>query len=740
MTAVAELAEKSGYEVSGCDLEASTAYAKNILAGHNKAHVKNADLVIVSPAVMFSENGKEEVKEAKKEGKFMTWQEFVGSVLSEGKKVICVAGTHGKSTTTAMLGKLLTEADLDPSVLVGARVSDWNGNARYGAGEYFVLEADEFNDNFLNYSPEIIILNNIEFDHPDYFKNEKEVFESFKKFISRLHGMKILIANEDSEGVQKILKEIDKTEIKVITYSSKNQSLGFELSIPGKHNIANALGVATLAKFLNIDENIIKESLQNFKGIGRRMELIASRNGIEVYDDYAHHPTAIKATIDAIRENHPAARIWAIDEPHGFSRTNALINLYKGVFDKADKVLIGPIYKARDSETFGMTPQIVAQKSAHKDAAGYDSFEAIKKILEHELKSGDVVLVMGAGKSYVWAREIASILPISFSDLTTFHIGGSIKKYFEVRNEEEIKKAVSYSKSNKLPIFIIGGGSDILASDKEFDGVVIKFVGADLKINGDKITAEAGLSWDELVKVAVENNLQGIEALSGIPGTVGASPIQNIGAYGHELKETFESLLAYDIENNAVKVFSYEDCKFGYRESIFKNKDHWQKFIIISITLKLNKNGRPSVGYESLRNYLTNFKNPSIREIRDAVLKARRTKLENPQKTGNAGSFFKNPVITKKHKEKLLKEFPDMVVFPFENDYKVSAGWLIERAGWKGKNLGGAGVSSKHALILINSTGNAKAADIMALSEKIIDDVNKKFGLKLEREVQMINF
>ncbi|MGA3291969.1 MAG: UDP-N-acetylmuramate--L-alanine ligase [Candidatus Microgenomates bacterium] len=410
MSGVANLASEMGYEVTGCDLESQTAYQKNIFKGHSPEHLKGIDLLVVTPAVYYQNKKNAELIEGEKRGIATTWEKFVGNYLAVGKKMICIAGTHGKSTTTAMAGSLLTDADLDPLVVVGANVPWWNGNSRFGKGEYFVVEADEFNNNFLNYSPEIIILNNIEFDHPDFFKDEKAVFESFKKFIDCLTGMKILIVNKDSPGVQKLLGMIDKSDLEIIEYSPDNDKLGFDLSLPGKHNIANALGVVALGKLLDINERIINKSLSSFPGIGRRMELIADKHGIKVYDDYAHHPTAIAATLQALREKYPANRILAIDEPHGFARTKALLSLYKDAFKDADKLMIGPIFKARDSETFGMTPQIVAEKAQNSDSVGYDSFEKIKSILQKDIRPSDIILVMGAGKSYLWAREISKLI------------------------------------------------------------------------------------------------------------------------------------------------------------------------------------------------------------------------------------------------------------------------------------------------------------------------------------------
>lgn len=716
ISGVAYLAEKFGYIVTGCDKEENTAYGKNMLKGHSPSHIKDADIVVASPALFYNEEETPEVTEAKKQNKLMTWQEFLGKVLLKNKKMICIAGTHGKSTTTAMAGKLLIDAGMDPVVMVGATVPEWGRNSRYGEGEYAVVEADEFNNNFLNYYPEIAIINNIEFDHPDFFKNEDEVRESFEKFKANLVGPKILITEKDSLHKK------------------------FNLKLLGEHNQKNANMVFKLGEVLGIPEDKIIKSIESFKGIGRRLELIADGD-IKIYDDYAHHPTAIGATLKALREKYPKSKIWAIDEPHGYSRTKALISEYKNIFKDADKVLIGPIYKARDKETFGMSSQKIAEVSGHPDIKGFDSFSDILKVVVNEIKKGDVILVMGAGKSYLWAREIKKTVGgVSFSELTTFRTGGKIKKYFEVGSEAELKEAAEYAASKKLPVFVIGGGTDILVSDKDFDGVVIKYTGDNIEFEDDgTVTSEAGAVWDWLCQESVERNLQGIECLSGIPGTVGAAPIQNIGAYGQEFKETFVSLKAYDLEKEKFTIFSADDCKFGYRESIFKTKEYWQKFVICNVTLKLNKNKDGKINYASLKKYIT-LDNPSLKEIREAVLKVRGEKLENPKEIGNAGSFFKNPVISGPEMEVLIKKFPEIKIFPFGDKYKVSAGWLLETAGWKGKTYKTAGVSKKHALVLVNPNGDATSEDVYELSEKIITDVKDKFGVTLEREVQLINF
>ena len=376
MAGVSFLASKMGYEVTGCDLETG---------GHDVRHLKNIDLLVVTPAVYFRKVADPELVEGLKKKIVITWQEFLGKYLHKGKKVICIAGTHGKSTTTAMVGKLLEDAEFDPLVNLGANYKDWKGGARYGKGDYFVTEADEFYDNFLNYHPEIIILNNIEFDHPDYFKSEKQMLDSYKQFIANLVGKKILITQKDSLNKK------------------------FNLKVFGKHNQKNVNMVYVLGKKFGIKEETIIKSLESFPGIERRMELIFDKGGMKVYDDYAHHPTAIRVTLEGLREKYPKNRIWAVVEPHGFNRTYALLKNYNAIFQSADKVIIGPIFKARDSKTFGMTPKSIAEASGHLDILTADSFDQIKNILSKDIKQGDVIIVMGAGKSNLWAKEICNL-------------------------------------------------------------------------------------------------------------------------------------------------------------------------------------------------------------------------------------------------------------------------------------------------------------------------------------------
>lgn len=448
ISGVAQYAKRLGYEVSGCDTEGKTAYLGNVrkegisvYKGHSESHLKGVDLVVVSPSVFYQEKLSQEARAAKKKGILITWQRFVGEYLLKEKEVICISGTHGKSTTAAMAALTFEQGAFAPSAIIGAEVIQWKSNFRFGKGKVFIVEADEFYDNFLNYRPDAIIINNIEFDHPDYFDSYGKLIESFQKFVNRLKGRKILIVNQDSQGVKDLIDSLDKNIYKkaqVVGYTMKNKpklklkkslkvdilaeqknsfvfsvksrSLNFkgkyELNMPGRHNVANCLGVIALSKLWGVEDKSLKKALTSFSGIGRRLELIGEKNGVRVYDDYAHHPTAIAETLSAVRQMYPKGKIWAVIEPHSFSRTNALLKNYKNVFNRADRVVVSPIFKARDRETFGVSAISIVDVANHKNKIYLDSFTKIADYLGSEAKKGDVVLVMGAGKSYQLARLI----------------------------------------------------------------------------------------------------------------------------------------------------------------------------------------------------------------------------------------------------------------------------------------------------------------------------------------------
>ena len=325
----------------------------------------------------------------------------------------------------------------------------------------------------------------------------------------------------------------------------------------------------------------------------------------------------------------------------------------------------------------------------------------------------------------------------------TFGVESTSKYYIEISSEEALRNVSKLNHFKKNPVLILGGGSNILFT-KNFDGLVIsnKIRGREIIFqNSDYVYLKvgAGENWHDLVMYCVDKGWGGIENLSLIPGNTGTAPMQNIGAYGVEIKETFLELEAFEIKTGKTIKFLKSDCNFGYRESIFKNEKKNQ-YVILNITLKLNKKPEINISYGDVIKILedNNIKNPTIKDVSNAIISIRKLKLPDPNKIGNCGSFFKNPIIEKNQLKIIQKKYPNIVYYKInESKVKIAAGWLIEKAGWKGKTFNNYGVHKNQALVLVNY-GNAKGSEIYELSEKIIVDIYQKFQISLEREVNII--
>lgn len=334
-------------------------------------------------------------------------------------------------------------------------------------------------------------------------------------------------------------------------------------------------------------------------------------------------------------------------------------------------------------------------------------------------------------------RSNHSLLPYN-----TFRIDVNAKYFVEVSSIDELKEVLTSDvcKSNK--IFVLGGGSNLLLT-KDFDGLVIRLgiKGISVCEEGDDVYVEAGAAevWNDFVQFNVNKGYAGLENLSLIPGTVGASPIQNIGAYGVEIKDCFYSLTAINVETLDLKKFNKEECEFSYRESVFKNKLKGQ-YIICSVVFKLSKKVNLKLHYGAIQDELTkrNIAEPSIRDVADVVSHIRVSKLPDPSTIGNSGSFFKNPIVTLKQFETIHSKFPEVVSYPVNNEHvKLAAGWLIEQCGFKGKQVGNVGTWKNQALVIVNH-GGATGKEIFDFSQSIIDAVFQKFGVTLEREVNTL--
>ena len=329
---------------------------------------------------------------------------------------------------------------------------------------------------------------------------------------------------------------------------------------------------------------------------------------------------------------------------------------------------------------------------------------------------------------------------ISLKPFTSFGVDARAAFFAGFASLTELEELLDYVKS---PLLVLGGGSNLLFT-QDFQGLVARneIKGIQL-IEEDEdfyyVTAAAGENWHRFVLYCLENNFFGLENLSLIPGNVGASPMQNIGAYGVEIKDVFYSLEAYHITDRTIHTFKAGDCEFGYRESVFKHKFRNQ-FVILNVTFRLRKKSDLHIAYGAIEQELAKMHIQEItaRNISDAVIRIRTRKLPDPTVIGNAGSFFKNPVISTQLFEKIQLEYPEIPGYPLQNgETKTAAGWLIEQCGWKGYRKGDAGCYEKQALVLVNY-GKAKGAEINELAGSIIESVAKKFNIQLEREVNII--
>ncbi len=333
---------------------------------------------------------------------------------------------------------------------------------------------------------------------------------------------------------------------------------------------------------------------------------------------------------------------------------------------------------------------------------------------------------------------------ISLKAFNSFGVEATSKYFVTIKSVEALRNVLQNPEIRNEDLLFLGGGSNILLT-KDFDGCTIQL---DLKGISEKkiddnhvlVTANAGENWHQFVLYCLEKNYGGLENLSLIPGNVGTSPMQNIGAYGTEIKDIFESCEVLNLATLEVETFDLQKCRFGYRDSIFKQEGK-AKYVILNVTYRLTTHQHDvKTDYGAIKAELEkmNVKNPSIQEVSRAVIAIRESKLPNPKEIGNAGSFFKNPIIPLSAFEILKDKFPNIQAYPNGDWVKVPAGWLIEQCGWKGKQIGNVATHHLQSLVIINKTGHATGDEIFNFSVEIITSVKEKFGIELEREVNIL--
>lgn len=403
VSAVARMLSLEGKEVTGSDSSLSPVTFElsnmgiKVTEGHDALNVEEGtDIVVRTIAV--PDTNPEVVKANELSIPVISYPEMLG-IVSKDKFTIAVSGTHGKTTTTAMIAKILKDNDLDPTVIVGSMLKEEKSNFIAGKGPYLVVEACEYRRSFLNINPRLIVITNIDEDHLDYYKDIEDIQSAFQQFTEKLKAEDSVVADVLAFNVKPVVSDIG---AKLVDYSCY-KDMSFEIGVPGIHNRSNAAAAIAVAHILGIPPRKAAESLKDFKGTWRRFEYKGeTKKGVTVYDDYAHHPTEIKATLQAARQMFPAHKIVVAFQPHLYSRTKMHLHEFASAFSQADKVLLAPIYAAREIDDGSVSSQILqgVMSDRQKDVQSFDSLLSLESYAKESLQKGDILITMGAGNIY----------------------------------------------------------------------------------------------------------------------------------------------------------------------------------------------------------------------------------------------------------------------------------------------------------------------------------------------------
>ena len=448
---IAMLAHQMGYKVSGCDSAKEAYYADelkklgiSIAVGHDKAHLtEDVDIVACTPAIFDIDPDNEEILEARRRGILMTWQEFMGKYLQKDKTVVTVSGTHGKTTTTFLAGEILIDGGKDPTIEGGSTYRKWGNGGRFGRSDIFLCEADEFNRNFFSYSPAIAVINNLEMDHQEYYRDFDEMLGAFEEFLIKGGKLKTLIMNGDSKGCLELYERLcgheEFAEVSVILFTKdpslslpftdryekvvwritkkdetgtsfeverKGEVHAFHTNQYGEYNAENCITALLPAWELGVGDEAVQKAVGSFVGVGRRFDLVGRYHGAGIYDDYAHHPTAVKAVLTMAKEYFPGHRVMALLEPHQVSRFTHMFDEFVDALCVADDVVVGKCYLGREVNK-GVKPISKEQWESASDKIHVyeDQDEMIREVERRIDEEGcDIIVNMGLGRSYLWSR------------------------------------------------------------------------------------------------------------------------------------------------------------------------------------------------------------------------------------------------------------------------------------------------------------------------------------------------
>jgi len=746
MSGIALVLCKMGYKVSGSDLELNNLTRKLqeigaiIFMGHHSSNIsKDTGMVVYSSSVS---DINPEIEEARKRNIPVVHRAVILAELFNKKRGIAITGTHGKTTTTSIISVMLENCGLDPTVIIGGETKEFQGNAKLGKGKYVVAEADESDSSFLNLKPYLAVITNIEPEHLDHFKTIEHAKRDYRKFMDNVKSGGTLFYNRDDEAICDVLKgyrgrkesygfsedaDMYAENVKMNRFKTsfdciyKGRRLGsININIPGRHNVLNTMASVLVGMSSGLGFGEIADAIKNFEGVKRRFHLRSDHEGVMLIDDYGHHPTEIKVVLEACRNWKPR-RLIAIFQPHRYTRTKALAEDFGRCFKEADKLILTDIYAASEKPIKGVSVKGIytrARNNGNKDVSVMRKDDVAGHIMKVK-KRGDMIVVFGAGDIKKVADELSEKLSRSFSvynekflndftgtvrgkvafseklaGRTSFKIGGPADIWFEPRDTNDLKKALLCFKKYKVPFFVMGNGSNILAKDAGFRGVVVNLGSPFFKrisIRGTSVKAGAGASLPKLVMICCRKNLSGMESLVGIPGTVGGSIYMNAGGWTNpifkNIGELVTSLKVMD-HNGNIKKMKKSEIIFGYRHS------NLGPAIILEADLKLKASD------EKLMPICAKF----------LSMKREKQVLDMP----SAGCIFKNP-----------------------SNFQFTCGQMIDMLGLKGRKIGNAEISGKHANFIVNR-GGATCDDVLELIGSIREKVKANYDLDLDLEVKVL--
>lgn len=747
MSALATLLVHQGKTVSGSDLSPDIKdlglerLGINLSLGHRAEQIGQAELLVASAAV--PPDNFELVEARRRRLPVITHAEALGQLM-DSRTGVAVAGTHGKTTTTAVLGFILERCGLDPTVLVGAKMLDFDSSARLGRGRHLVVEADEYERRFLSLRPWLAVITSIEADHLDYFEDLQEIVQVFRQLASQVEPGGVLVTCADDPVLAS-------TELpgRRVTYGFSGEArwrlesyqplpyggcqfeligpsgrAGVTLRLVGRHNASNAAGAIAAACELGASLPDASQAAAAFEGTERRFQTVRRSGGIWLVDDYAHHPTAVRATLVAAREAH-AGRLWAVFQPHTTNRLAELLGDFASSFQAADLLMLLPIYipPGRERGGRGVSSHDLAAAIEHPPVRVAGSLEAAEDELIEELRRGDLALVMGAGDVCRVSRGVARRLEEReakesgtrsqrpevrnresreppglgrFEPLgryTSLKVGGPADCLAVARGADEATAVMRWAQEQRLACRWVGGGSNLLVADAGLEGVAARFTGAELQLpigEAGLAVCGAGRLFSSLARGLAGAGWSGLEWAANVPGTVGGAVVNNAGAFESCVAEclAWAEIVRPD---GTLEQLGTDELGYAYRTSFLKRAE----LGTVAVTRAAFRVGRTEPGKALAR----------VREHQQ-----RRNATQPRQHS--AGSVFANP----------------------SGDY---AGRLIEATGLKAHRVGGAQISAQHANFIVNR-GGARASEVYQLVRLAQDAVWRQFGFWLRPEIELI--